>query len=108
MSGFGVMACDSQFSLHSLVIAMDGCSEHVHRSPVLTSSTRRLFSTPVVVDNAGHATQSIVTPATQAGLDPLMRLVLQTPLLSLTPTFVETPLGESYTHVSMLYFMQYF
>jgi hypothetical protein len=35
-------------------------------------------------------------------MDPLMRPALQTPPLSITPTGVETPLGESYTHVSML------
>jgi hypothetical protein len=69
----------------------------------------RLFSTPVVVDfDVGHALQSIVTPVMQAGLDPLMRTTLQTPPLSITPTFIDTPTGESYTHVSLLFFVEWF
>jgi hypothetical protein len=89
-----------------LVISMDGCDEHDNRSPMRMSSMRRLFSTPVVVNDAEHANQSIVTPVTQAGLDPLMRPALQTPPLSITPTIVETPLVGSFTHVSMLFFVQ--
>jgi hypothetical protein len=46
--------------------------------------------------------QNVVTPVTQAMEDPLMRPVLQTPPLSITPTGIETPPSESYTHVSML------
>jgi hypothetical protein len=42
-------------------------------------------------------------PVMQAGLDPSMRPALQTPLLSITPTTVDTPPGESYTHVIMLF-----
>jgi hypothetical protein len=44
----------------------------------------------------------------QASLDPLMRAALQTPLLSIAPIAVETPPGESYTHVSMLFFVLWF
>jgi hypothetical protein len=96
------MVCES---VRSLVIVMDSCSELVDRSPVRTSSTHRLFSTPYVVDDGGHATQSIVTPVTQAALDPLVRPALQTPPLSITPTSIETPPDERYTHISMLFFV---
>jgi hypothetical protein len=34
-------------------------------------------------------------------MDPLMRLTLQTPPLSITLTGVDTPSVEKYTHVSM-------
>jgi hypothetical protein len=34
-----------------------------------------------------------------------MRASLQTPPLSITTMGVETPLGESYTHVSMFFFV---
>jgi hypothetical protein len=54
------------------------------------------------------ALQSIVILVMQAGLDPLMHLVLQTPLLSITPTVVGTSLGESYTQVSMLFSVVWF
>jgi hypothetical protein len=41
--------------VHRLLVTMDSCNEHVDRSPVRMSLTRRLFSTPVVVnDDAGH------------------------------------------------------
>jgi hypothetical protein len=90
--------------VHRLLVTMDSCSEHMDRSPMRISLTRRLFSTPVVTnDDAGHTLQSIVTPVTHAGLDPLMRSALQTPLLSITPIVVETPLGECYTHAIMLF-----
>jgi hypothetical protein len=89
-----------------LVVTMASCNEQMDRSAVRMSSTRRLFSTPVVPDDdSGSAIQNIVTPVTQAGLDPLMRAALQTPTLSITPTCIETPSGESYTHVSMLFFV---
>jgi hypothetical protein len=89
-----------------LVVTMVSCNEQMDKLPVRMSSTRRLFSTPVVPDDdSGSAIQNIVTPVMQAGLDPLMRAALQTPPLSITPTGVETPLGESYTHVSMLFFV---
>jgi hypothetical protein len=42
--------------------------------------------------------QNVVTPVTQAMEDPLMRPALQTPPLSITPTGIETPPSESYTH----------
>jgi hypothetical protein len=85
---------------------IDRCNEQMDKSPVGMSSTRRLFSTPVVPDDdLGSAVQNIVTPVTQAGLDPLMHAALQTPPLSITPTCVETPPGESYTHVSMFFFV---
>jgi hypothetical protein len=70
------------------------------------SSTRRLFSTSVVVDDAEHAIPSIVTSVAQAGLDPLMHPALQIPPLSIKPTTVETPPVESFTHVSMIFFVQ--
>jgi hypothetical protein len=89
-----------------LLVTMDSCSECVDMSLVRMSSTCRLFSTLVVADDdAGHALQS--TPVMHAGLDPLMRPALQTSLLSITPTTVETPSGESYTHVIMLFSIMY-
>jgi hypothetical protein len=88
---------------------MASCNEIMDRSPVRMSSTYRLFSTSVVHDDdLGFAVQNFVTPVTQAGLDPLMREVLQTPPLSITPTGVETPPGESYTHVCMFFFVVLF
>jgi hypothetical protein len=73
------------------------------------SLIHRLFSTPVVPDDdAGKTVQSIVMLVTQAGLDPLMRSALQMPLLPIAPIAVETPLGESYTLVSMLFFIMWF
>jgi hypothetical protein len=77
-----------------LVVTMASCSEPVDRSLVRMSSTRRLFSAPVVLDDdSGSAVQSIVTLVTQAGLDLMMRVALQTPPLSITPTSIETPPG---------------
>jgi hypothetical protein len=37
-----------------------------------------------------------------------MRPALQTPPLLITQTNVKTPQGESYTHVSMLFFVMWF
>jgi hypothetical protein len=54
------------------------------------------------------ALQSIVILVMQAGLDPLMCLVLQTPPLSITPTVVGTSPGESYTQVSILFSVVWF
>jgi hypothetical protein len=46
-----------------LVVTMASCSEHVDKSSVRMSSTRRLFNTPVVPDDdVGNADQSILTP----------------------------------------------
>jgi hypothetical protein len=46
-----------------LVVTMASCSEHVDKSPVRMSSTRRLFNTPVVPDDdVGNTDQSIVMP----------------------------------------------
>jgi hypothetical protein len=85
---------------------MERCNEQMDRSPIQMSLTHRLFSTPVVPDDdSGSAVQNIVTPVTQVGLDPLMRTALQTPPLSIKPTCVETPPGESYTHVSMFFLL---
>jgi hypothetical protein len=73
------------------------------------SSTHRLFSTLVVPDDdLGSAVQNIVTPVMQVGLDPLMRVALQTPPLLITLTSIETPSGESYTHVTMLFLVVLF
>jgi hypothetical protein len=44
--------------------------------------------------------QSVITPVMEAALDPLMHKSLQTPLLTIMPTTVDTPPGESHTHVS--------
>jgi hypothetical protein len=61
-----------------------------------------LFSTPVVSDDdTCSVVHNVVTPVTQADIDPLMRPALQTPPLSITPTCVDTPPVEKYTHVSM-------
>jgi hypothetical protein len=74
------------------VVVMDNGNEHMKRSPVRMSSTRRLFSSPVVLDDdSGSTIQSVVTPVTEAGLDPLMRPALQTPPLSITLTSIDTP-----------------
>jgi hypothetical protein len=51
------------------------------------------------IDDAfGNA--SVITLVTEAALDPLMHKSLQTPPLTITPTTVDTPPGESQTHVS--------
>jgi hypothetical protein len=88
---------------------MGSGSEPVNRPPVRMSSTHILFSTPVVPDDdSRYMVQSIVMPVTRADLDPLMWAALQTPPLSITPIGVEIPPGESYTHVSMFFFVVLF
>jgi hypothetical protein len=76
--------------------------------PVCRLSTHRLFSTPVVPDDdTGSAVQNVVTPVTQAAIDPLMWLTLQTLPLLITPTSIETPLVEniySCKHVQFMFF----
>jgi hypothetical protein len=37
----------------------------------------------------------------KVALDPLMHKSLQIPPLTITPTTIDTPLGESHTHVSV-------
>jgi hypothetical protein len=81
----------------------------VHGAPVLTlagigSSTSRLYGTLDDVGDGGHGTRSVVTPVTQAALDPLMRKSLQTPWLSITPMTIETPPSGSYCQVCVLIF----
>jgi hypothetical protein len=95
--------------VHRLVVRTASCNEQMDRSLVRMLSTRRLFSTPIVHDDdSGSSVQNIVTLVTHAGLDPLIRMALQTPPLSITPIGVETPMGGSYTHVSMLFFVVLF
>jgi hypothetical protein len=43
---------------------------------------------------------SIVTPVTEAALDPLLHSSIITPPVAVTPSVIETPTDESYTHVS--------
>jgi hypothetical protein len=76
-----------------------------HRSPVLASvvlgmSTPRLVGTPDVGSDGSHGTRDVVTPVTQAALDPLMHTALQTPPLSITPTGIGTPPEECCCHIS--------
>jgi hypothetical protein len=92
-----------------LVVPMANCNEQHDNSPVRRSSTSRLFSTPIIPDDdLGSMVQNVVTPVTQAAMDPLMWPALQTPPLSITPIGIETPPVESYTHVSMLVFIVLF
>jgi hypothetical protein len=92
--------------LGKLVVTMANFNEQQNGSLVRRSSTHRLFSTPIV---SGHdsdsVVQNVVTPVTQAAMDSLMRPALQT---LITPLGIETPRGESYTHVSMLVFVVLF
>jgi hypothetical protein len=89
--------------LVSLVVPMVNLHEEETNSLVRRSSTRRLFSTPVIPDDdIDFVIQNVVTPVTQAAMDPLMQPALQTPPLSITPIGVDTPPVEKYTHVSMI------
>jgi hypothetical protein len=92
-----------------LVVPIVNNNEQHDISPVRRSLTRRLFSTLIVSDDdSGYVVQNVVTLVTHAAMDPLMRPVLQRPPLSITPSCVETPPVESYTHVSMLVFIVLF
>jgi hypothetical protein len=59
--------------LVSLVMLMANFHKEETNLPVRRSSTHRLFNTLVVSDDdTGSAIQSIVTPVTEAAMDPLM------------------------------------
>jgi hypothetical protein len=63
-------------------------------------SSQEPFQTPdnLIEDAFGNA--SVITPVTEAVLDPLMHKTLQTPPLTITPMTVDTPPGESHAHLS--------
>jgi hypothetical protein len=67
-----------------------------------------LFTCAQLVERVGCSALRLLLMMMQAGLDPLMRTTLQTPPLSIAPTFVDTPTGESYTHVSLLFSVEWF
>jgi hypothetical protein len=66
------------------------------------SSSQEPFETPENLIEAARGDASVVTPVTEAALDPLMHKSLQTPPLTITPTTIDTLPGESHTHVSYL------
>jgi hypothetical protein len=66
------------------------------------SSNLQPFETPENLIEAACGDASVVTPVTEAALDPLMHKSLQTPPLTITPTTIDTLPGESHTHVSYL------
>jgi hypothetical protein len=64
------------------------------------SSSQQPFKTPENLIDAACGYASVFTSVTEAALDPLMHKLPQTPPLTITPTTVDTPPGESHTHVS--------
>jgi hypothetical protein len=84
---------------------MESCNVGEFATPVQGTlgtgySSQEPFEMPDNLIDAACGDASVVTPVTEAALDPLMHKSLQTPPLTIMPTIVDTPPGESHTHVS--------
>jgi hypothetical protein len=55
---------------------------------------------PITPSEHAKEGMSIITPVTEAALDPLLHSSIITPPVAVTPSAIETPTDESYTHVS--------
>jgi hypothetical protein len=84
---------------------MESCNVGEFATPVHTtlgsgSSSQQPFETPDNLIEAACGNSRVITPVMEAVLDPLMHKSLQIPLLTIMPTTVDTPPGESHTRVS--------
>jgi hypothetical protein len=55
---------------------------------------------PITPSEHAKEGASIITPVTEAALDPLLHSSIITLPVVVTPSTIETPTNESYTHVS--------
>jgi hypothetical protein len=58
-------------------------------------------STPRTPTERFQETSQVVTPVTQASMDPLLHASTMTPPVSISPSTMDTPPGESHIHVNM-------
>jgi hypothetical protein len=84
---------------------MESCNVGEFSTPVWGTlgtgySSQKPFEMPDNLIDATCGDASVITPVTEAVLDLLMHKSLQTPPLTIMPTTVDTPPGESHTHAS--------
>jgi hypothetical protein len=84
---------------------MESCNAGVFATPVRAThgsglSSQQPFQTLDNLIEDAFGNSSVITPVMEAVLDPLMHKSLQIPLLTIMPTTVDTPPGESHTRVS--------
>ena len=70
-------------------------------TPVATGVTMSVVS-PMTPLAEVRPDSSVITPVTQAALDPLLHKSVLTPPVAISPTAIETPPQETYIHVSIL------